>query len=150
MSVFFYSVPDEFGYRGRAMKMTPVLLVQSIEKSLPFWSDRLGWQKIVEVPEGDVLGFVILTRDNVELMLQTYESVRKDAPEMLVDGAGNRTSLFIEVTDWPDIRNRLQNYKIDMPERETFYGMREIGVHDPDGNSVVFAQHIESAAENQE
>lgn len=131
------------------MKMTPVLLVHSIEKSLPFWSDRLGWQKIVEVPEGDTLGFVILMRENVELMLQTYESVRNDAPEMLVDGATDRTSLFIEVNDWSDILDRLHDYKIAMPERRTFYGMREIGVHDPDGNSVVFALRIASPAENQ-
>jgi len=33
-------------------KLTPILLVKEIEPSLPFWVDRLGFKKTVEVPEG--------------------------------------------------------------------------------------------------
>ena len=33
------------------MKITPVLIVEEIEKSLPFWIDRMGFAKTVEVPE---------------------------------------------------------------------------------------------------
>ena len=32
------------------MKLTPVLLVDSIEKSLPFWVDRMAFEKTAEVP----------------------------------------------------------------------------------------------------
>ena len=45
------------------MKITPVLIVDEIEKSLPFWIERMGFTKTVEVPEGDGLGFVIVVRD---------------------------------------------------------------------------------------
>jgi len=45
------------------MKITSVLLVDEIEKSLPFWVERMGFEKTVEVPEGDRLSFVILVRD---------------------------------------------------------------------------------------
>lgn len=124
------------------MKMTPVLLVKSIENSLPFWSERLGWQKTAEVPDGDVLGFVILVRDNAELMLQTVESARKDQGSLIIGAGGYRTSLFIEVDDWEDVKTRVKGYEITMPERDTFYGMREIGVFDPDGNIVVFAKKL--------
>lgn len=31
-------------------KLTPVLYVESIEPALPFWEDRLGFQRVVEVP----------------------------------------------------------------------------------------------------
>lgn len=127
------------------MKITPVLLVKSIENSLPFWVDRLGWQKTVEVPDGDRLGFVILVRDNVELMLQTVESARKDEPTLVSISDSYRTSLFIEVDDWEDVKKRVANYEITMPERQTFYGMREIGVFDPDGNIVVFAIRVPQA-----
>ena len=60
------------------MKITAVLIVEEIEKSLEFWVDRMGFTKTVEVPEGDRVGFVILVRDGAELMMQTLASVRKD------------------------------------------------------------------------
>ena len=51
------------------MKITAVLVVEEIEKSLRFWVDRMGYQKTVEVPEGDRLGFVILANCGAELMM---------------------------------------------------------------------------------
>jgi hypothetical protein len=123
------------------MKITPVLIVEEIERSLPFWVDRMGFTKTVDVPEGDRLGFVILVRDGAELMMQTVSSVRKDEPKFAPDGAMNTKAsvLFIEVEDFGDVRRRLEGYAIAMPERVTFYGMREIGVSEPGGHTVIFA-----------
>ena len=121
------------------MKITPVLIVDQIEVSLPFWVDRMGFEKIVEVPDGDRVGFVILARNGSELMLQTGDSVRKDEPKFAPAGTSTRASLFIEVDDFTDTTNRLNGYPIAMPERTTFYGMREVGVFEPGGNVVIFA-----------
>ena len=126
------------------MKLTPVLIVETIEKSLPFWIDRMGFQKTVEVPEGDALGFVILAREGAELMMQTVASVLKDEPKFApasMEGP-NRCPIFIEVDDFNDVRRRLDGYPILMPERKTFYGMVEIGVADPGGHTVVFAARV--------
>ena len=121
------------------MKITPVLMVDSIEASLPFWIDRMGFTKTVEVPEGDHLGFTILVHEEGELMLQTIESVRKDTPQFTPNGDSSSVGLFIEVSDFSDILARLEGYPIAMPERTTFYGMREIGVKEPSGHIVVFS-----------
>ena len=121
------------------MKLTPVLMVEEIEKSLPFWVDRMGFTKIVDVPEGDRLGFVILAREGVEVMMQSIASVRKDEPKFAPKGEGHGVGLFIEVEDFADVLRRLDGYPITMAERTTFYGMREIGVHEPGGHIVVFA-----------
>ncbi|PWU11374.1 MAG: hypothetical protein C5B51_02745 [Terriglobia bacterium] len=123
------------------MKLTPVLIVDEIEKSLPFWVERMGFSKTAEVPEGDRLGFVMLVRDGAELMLQTLESVRKDEPKFAPD-AVSRAAIFVEVDDLEDVRQRLNGYAITMPERTTFYGMREIGVFEPGGHVVVFAARL--------
>ena len=121
------------------MKITAVLMVESIEKSLPFWVDRMGFTKTVDVPEGDGLGFAILVRDGAEIMLQTVESVRKDAPQFVPQGGAFNVGLFVEVDDFAAIRKRLEGYPIALEERTTFYGMQEIGVRDPGGHIVVFA-----------
>ena len=122
------------------MKITPVLIVEEIEKSLGFWVERMGYTKTVDVPEGEKLGFVILVNSGAELMLQTLTSVRKDEPKFAPDGINTKgTVLFIEVDDFADARKRLEGYPIVMPERLTFYGMREIGVSEPNGHTVIFA-----------
>jgi catechol 2,3-dioxygenase-like lactoylglutathione lyase family enzyme len=121
------------------MKITSVLLVDEIEKSLPFWVERMGFEKTVEVPEGDRLGFVILVRDGAELMLQTIASARKDAPVFVPEGSSSRASLFIEVEDFADVLKRLEGYPVALAERTTFYGMREIGVIEPGGHNAIFA-----------
>lgn len=121
------------------MKITSVLLVHEIERSLPFWVRRMGFEKTVEVPEGDRLGFVILVRNGAEVMLQTMESARKDAPQFVPKNGASVAALFIEVDDFADTLQRLEGYQIALPERTTFYGMREIGVFEPGGHTVVFA-----------
>jgi hypothetical protein len=72
-------------------------------------------------------------------MLQSIESVRKDAPRFAPQAAANGASLFIEADDFAEIRQRLEGYPIALEERTTFYGMREIGVVAPGGHNVVFA-----------
>jgi hypothetical protein len=124
------------------MKITSVLLVDEIEKSLPFWVERMGFEKTVDVPEGDRLGFAILVRDGAELMLQTIASARKDAPVFVPDGSASRTSLFIEVADFADVLKRLEGYPVALAERTTFYGMREIGVIEPGGHNAIFAAPV--------
>ncbi|MGH9667482.1 MAG: VOC family protein [Bryobacteraceae bacterium] len=126
-------------YAGSTMKLTPVLMLDAIEPSLPFWQERLGFEKTVQVPDNSPLDFAILERSGVEVMLQTRESLRKDMPALVPDHAGTGAFLFVEVDDFDDIRLRIEGCEIVVPERVTFYGMREIGVREPGGHCVVFA-----------
>jgi uncharacterized glyoxalase superfamily protein PhnB len=129
------------------MKITAVLIVEEIERSLAFWMDRMGFQKTVDVPEGDRLGFAILVRDGAELMLQTISSVQKDEPRFAPSGPATKgCGLFIEVEDFEDVKRRLAGYPIVMAERVTFYGMREIGISDPNGHTVIFAAKTSQAS----
>jgi uncharacterized glyoxalase superfamily protein PhnB len=127
------------------MKITPVLFVKEVEKSLPFWVDRIGFEKTLEVPGEGVpgengLAFAILVHDGAELMLQSLASVLQDEPKFAPTGPAGGASLFLEVADFEDILKRLDGYPIEMPERTTNYGMREIGVRDPDGHIALFAK----------
>lgn len=119
-------------------KLTPVLFVENIEDQLPFWVETLEFRKTVEVPHEGALGFVILVRDGVELMLQSHASVAADVPALAGEKA--RVPLFIEVSDINVIENRLGDRERVFPRRTTFYGATETAVRDPAGNVVTFAQ----------
>ncbi|HET6149857.1 MAG TPA: VOC family protein [Polyangia bacterium] len=120
-------------------KLTPNLIVDRIEDSLPFWIERLQFEKLVEVPQQDQLGFVILQRGATELMLQSRASLREDVPD-IAEGP-KHTVLYFEVADLAPIRKALEGWPRVMPERTTSYGAREIIVRDPAGNVVFFSAH---------
>jgi uncharacterized glyoxalase superfamily protein PhnB len=119
-------------------KLTPVLVVDTIEPQLEFWCKRLGFQAVAEVPHGDALGFAILQQGPVELMIQSRASVAEDNPA--ASQRASHVALFIEVEDLERIRTALAGLPLVFDNRTTFYGSRETCVHDPAGKVVVFAQ----------
>jgi uncharacterized glyoxalase superfamily protein PhnB len=121
-------------------KSTPVLFVEEIEPCVKFWTERLGFEKTVEVPDGNKLGFVILVKGPVELMYQSYASAEKDAPAMARIARQGPTFLYIEVENLEAVKAAVKGAEVVMPERTTFYGSREIGIKDPGGHYITFAQ----------
>jgi uncharacterized glyoxalase superfamily protein PhnB len=131
-------------------KLTPVIIVDQIEPSLPFWIERLGFKKTAEVPEGDKLGFVILVKGSVEVMYQTRASVAKDLGTAVEPGVHpasgainpnkDLVTLYIQVEKLDPIMAALTGVEVVVPERKTFYGAREFGVREPGGIVVLFAQ----------
>jgi len=128
-------------------RITPVLLVKDIEPLLPFWMDRLGFQKTIEVPDGNKLGFVTFQKGPAEVMYQTYSSVEKDAPRDMAAAAKGPTYLYMEVDDLDAVLASSKGMKIVMPLRTAFYGMREFAVQDSGGHFITFAQPVASPSQ---
>jgi uncharacterized glyoxalase superfamily protein PhnB len=124
-------------------EITPILLVDEIEPSISFW-ERLGFMKTAEASaEGGGLGFAMFTMGGVSVMYQTRASLEGDAPALLGDAATHTQILFVIVEDLDDTIKRLEGADVIVPERKTFYGMREIGVREPGGHAILFAQRLE-------
>ncbi len=122
------------------MKITPVLVVPSIEPVLPLW-EALGFARIAEVPHGEKLGFVLLALDGAEVMYQTIDSVLADEPKALEGAAAPRASLFIEVPNLDEVVAKLPaGTDIFVERRTTFYGATETFIRDAAGNVIAFAQ----------
>src|SRR5262245_20778649 len=125
-------------------RLTPVLMVEAIEPCLPFWIDRLGFSKTVEVPEGDALGFVILARDGIEVMYQSRASVQNDVAALASSPMGG-TMLYLDVDDIDEIEEALEGVARVTARRTTFYGAEEVIVREPGGNRLAFAQFAKEA-----
>jgi uncharacterized glyoxalase superfamily protein PhnB len=122
-------------------RVTAVLLVEEIEPCLNFWVVRLGFTKAGEVPDGNKLAFVMLQKGTTEVMYQTYASVQKDDTQATKDMRKGPTFLYVEVDDLDAVIAALKGVPVVTPVRTTFYGAREIGVKDPAGHFVTFAQY---------
>ena len=128
-------------------KITSILFAEEIEPCIQFWTERLGFQKTVEVPEGNKIGFVLLEKNGLELMYQSFASVEK---ENAATGAAVRKGpsfLYIEVADLDAALAATQGAEMVMPVRTTFYQSKEFGIQDPVGHYLIFAQQG-AAAQN--
>jgi uncharacterized glyoxalase superfamily protein PhnB len=117
--------------------------VKEIEPVVPFWVEKLGFAKTVEVPDGNKIGFVAFQKGATEVMYQTYASVEKDAPpSMASEARKGPTFLYIEVDNFDEVLAAMKDVKIVMPVRTAFYGMKEFGVQEPGGHFITFAQAV--------
>jgi len=122
-------------------KVTPILFVENIEPCAKFWVDRFGFQKTAEVPDGDKLAFVMLQKGNVELMYQSYASADKDVGTTISQVVRKGpTFLYVEVDNLEETINAAMGMEVVMPKRKTFYGSTEIGIKDPAGHYITFAE----------
>lgn len=121
-------------------KITAVLFVEEVEPSVKFWVERLGFEKTMEVPEGNKIGFAMLQKGNVELMYQSYASADKDVSGVSQLVRKGPTFLYVEVENIDEIIGAIKGAEVVMPVRITFYGAKEIGVKEPGGHLITFAQ----------
>ena len=125
-------------------KITPVLLVDEVEPCVRFWKERLGFEVAIEVPEGGPeggkIGFASLQKAGVELMYESHASVEKDSSFSAQGYAKGPSFLYIEVDSLDDVIAATKGATVVMPKRKAFYGAREIGVKDPAGHILTFAQ----------
>jgi uncharacterized glyoxalase superfamily protein PhnB len=113
---------------------------EELEPCIKFWTEELGFQKTVEVPEGNKIGFVILEKNGLELMYQSFASVEKDNAATGAAVRKGPSFLYIEVADIDAALAAIKGSEIVMPMRTTFYHSKEFGIKDPAGHHLIFAQ----------
>ena len=121
-------------------KITPILFAEAIEPCLKFWVERLGFEKTIDVPEGSKLAFAILQKGSVELMYQTFASAEKDVSAVSPEVRKGPSFLYVEVEKLEEVITTMKGAEVIMPVRTTFYGAKEIGIKDPAGHIITFAQ----------
>jgi catechol 2,3-dioxygenase-like lactoylglutathione lyase family enzyme len=121
-------------------RLTPVIFVDRVAPCLPFWTDRLGFQTVAEVPGPDGQPqFAMLVRDGLEVMYQTWAALDEELPSAAAPPRGHSISLFIEVSDLNTIDRALAGVPRTVERHSTFYGMDEFTVREPGGALVTFA-----------
>ena len=122
-------------------KLTPNLLVVSVERSLAFYVDTLGFQRGMTVPDASPFAFASVTGGAVEIFFNDAAGAVKEYPGFAGKPIGCTGTLFVEVEGVDALHARLQGkVKVVMPIETKFYGMREFAIEDPDGYVITFAE----------
>ena len=124
--------------RPHLRSLTPLLLVADLQRSLDFYTGKLGFHD--PGVYGEPPCFAMIHRDGLELMLQLAVGGVATRP----NGRDDVWDLVLGVADVAGEQAVLTaaGVAIDRGPTDTFYAMREIEVLDPDGHRICFAQDI--------
>jgi len=124
-------------------KLTPNLLVANVERSLAFYTDTLGFERGLTVPEQSPFVFASVTSGSIEIFFNDAATAVKEYPAFGGKPLGASGTMFIELEGVDVLHDRLQSSaKHWMPLETKFYGMREFAIEDPDGYVVTFAERV--------
>lgn len=125
-------------------KLTPNLLVASVERSLAFYVETLGFQRGMTVPDASPFVFASVTGGPVEIFFNDAAGAIQEYPGFAGKPIGATGTLFIEVEGVDALHDRLKpKVKVVMPIETKFYGMREFAIEDPDGYVITFAERTQ-------
>jgi uncharacterized glyoxalase superfamily protein PhnB len=132
-------------------KITTNLMVGDGNEALAFYEGIPGFRLVMGVPEGSQqivttrddhtpLGFAIVKRDEVELMLQSQQSLAAELPEFRRRSVGGAITLYIQVANARELYEQVKDrVTICKDLHTTFYGAEEFYIRDGNGYVLTFA-----------
>jgi uncharacterized glyoxalase superfamily protein PhnB len=130
-------------------------MVADLHRTIPFYRDVLGFEHVMSVPAGSEdtlfhydpsrpLVYAMLKHGGIELMFQERESLIENVPAFgPAPEIGATLTFYFRVEDVDALALRLREHcPVVRDLHDTFYGMREIYVRDPDGYVLGFSQEI--------
>jgi uncharacterized glyoxalase superfamily protein PhnB len=122
-------------------KLTPNLIVSSVERSLAFYSDVLGFAKTMTVPEESPFVFAAVQSGPVEIFFNARAAAIEEYPALANLPIGGTLTLYMEVSGVEKIYDELKTrVTVTMPLEKKFYGVTEFAFSDPDGYVITFAE----------
>ena len=122
-------------------KLTPNLVVSSVEKSVEFYRDVLGFTVAMTVPDASPLVFAGVQSGGVEIFLNAPGPAIEEYPAFANRPVGGTLTLYIEVQGikqlFDSLRSRLHVVK---PLEKKFYGVTEFAFEDPDEYVITLAE----------
>jgi uncharacterized glyoxalase superfamily protein PhnB len=125
-------------------KLTPNLVVSSVEQSLAFYCDVLCFTRTMTVPDQSPYVFAAVQSGTVEIFLNARGPVEQEYPVLANRPLGGTLTLYVEVASIEHLYEELKTkVKIEMPLEKKWYGVTEFAFADPDGYVITFGQKSE-------
>jgi uncharacterized glyoxalase superfamily protein PhnB len=122
--------------------LSPNIFVHDMSETIAFYK-ILGFVPTMTVPEdgGDYV-WVMMNSGGVTIMLQTFESLGSDMPDISRNNGGSLL-LYINLKNinafYEDIKDKVT---VLTGLEKTFYGATEFSVKDNNGYVLTFAEHM--------
>ena len=121
--------------------VAPNIFVNNMSETIAFYKS-IGFQQTMSVPEtGDDFVWVMMANGNVTFMLQTFESLGNDLPDISRQNGGSLL-LYINLKGIREYFDSIKDKVTILAGLEkTFYGATEFTIKDNNNYVLTFAEH---------
>jgi uncharacterized glyoxalase superfamily protein PhnB len=135
-------------------KISPNFEVTDIKKTTAFYTENLGFNLIMAVPESQdgidqtflenkEYVYALVQRDNVEFMFQRSDTFRNDVVFSKGLAIGATVSFYMEIEGINEFYLALKHKNLQLTElKTTWYGMQEFYLKDLNGYILGFAEKV--------
>lgn len=124
--------------------LTPNMGVKSVNETVKFYTEVLGFKLIVSVPESGEFVFAIIGAGNVTLMFQELGSLKEEYPEL--NDVPNRGvfTFYVKMKNKNDLYEKVKNTNhLVKAMNVTPYGAEEFAIRDNNGFILTIAEDEE-------
>lgn len=135
-------------------KISPNFEVTDIKKTTAFYTENLGFNLIMAVPESQdgidqtflenkEYVYALVQRDNVEFMFQRSDTFKNDVVFSKGLAIGATVSFYMEIEGINEFYLALKHKNLQLTElKKTWYGMQEFYLKDLNGYILGFAEKV--------
>ncbi|MCS4296725.1 VOC family protein [Acinetobacter guillouiae] len=135
-------------------KISPNFEVTDIKKTTAFYTENLGFNLIMAVPESQdgidqtflenkEYVYALVQRDNVEFMFQRSDTFKNDVVFSKGLAIGATVSFYMEIEGINEFYLALKHKNLQLTElKTTWYGMQEFYLKDLNGYILGFAEKV--------
>jgi len=139
----FISITQAQEKSAMMQTMTPNLMVHDVNKTVEYYTDVLGFEFVMSVPDSGQLDWAMMKNGSVEIMFQSGSSLVKDLPEFAKQKPGGTFTLFTQVANVQELYDKVKGKTtIFQKLHKTFYGMDEFTIEDLNGYYLTFATPV--------
>ncbi|NDI35440.1 VOC family protein [Chengkuizengella sediminis] len=135
-------------------KFTSNFIIEDLRTSIEYYRDLLGFNLEMVVDDNQITTkeldgdkkyvFAIMSKDDLQIMFQTPDSIAEDVPAFKEVPKGISACFYLEVEGltnfYQEVREKVEIVK-DL--YTTWYGMQEFHIKDCNGNFLGFAEKAE-------
>jgi lactoylglutathione lyase len=122
-------------------RLSPNIGVKSVNESVDFYTNILGFRKIVSVPETGVLDWAMLQRESVTVMFQEEKNLVNEYKELAGKPVGGFLTFYITLKGFNSFYESVKDkVTVSKQPHQTFYGAMEFAIIDPNGYTITFAE----------
>lgn len=125
--------------------LTPNIGVKSVNETIDFYCNFLGFKKIMSVPEDGELIWAMVGCNQVNLMFQNQESLEEEYPELKSKGLQSVSTMYIKMRDKFSLYEKVkETVYLAKNLNMTPYGIEEFAIRDNNGLILTVAEDTSS------
>lgn len=125
--------------------LVPNMGVKSVNETVKFYTEVLGFKHVISVPDSGELVFAIVNAGDVNLMFQQIDNLKEEYPDLKNKNEAACLTFYVNLQNKDILYEKIKNTVFLIKELHTTpYGAEEFAIRDNNGFIITITEDIES------